>query len=135
MKYIFVVIAFFLSACSDNAVVNVFDKTFTHNKVECMRLLVFPPDETISNTLKDMYRFYENCDIVLEVSKKDGITCNSNQNYEKKALDGFPTSYLKLQITKNKKLLYSYYIDLQKSVTKEDVAKAFQRIESDLILE
>ncbi len=135
MKYTLIVLALFFSACSDNAVVNIFDKTLTHNKVACMRLFVFPPDKTITNTLKSLYTFDDNCSIVLEVSKKEGITCNSNQNYEKKALDGFPTSYLKLQISNNKKLLYSYYIDLKENVTQEDVTKAFQRLESDLILE
>ncbi len=135
MKYIFIVLAMLLGGCSDNAVVTVYDKTFAQKKVECMKLLVFPPDSTITNTLKSLYPFDEHCSTVLEVSKKEGITCNSNQNYEKKALEGFPTSYLKLQISKNKKLLYSYYIDLKESVTQEDVKEAFKRVKSDLILE
>mgnify|MGYP000020369801 CR=1 FL=1 len=98
-----------------------------------MRLVVFPPDEELENTLHKLYSFNDSCCVRLEVSLKRGIVCNSNQNSQKKALSNFPTSYLRMQISKDKKLFYSYYIDLKDSVTGEDAKSAFERIKKDLI--
>ena len=96
-----------------------------------MKLVFFPQDKNIEKTLKELYHFDETCTVKLEVSKKSGIVCNSNQNSQTKALTGLPESYLRMQI-KNEKLLYSYYIDLENDVTDADVQRAFKRIEKDL---
>ncbi|EHP28615.1 hypothetical protein SMGD1_0088 [Sulfurimonas gotlandica GD1] len=98
-----------------------------------MRLVVFPPDEKIEKTLNELYSFDKQCSIKMDVSHKSGIVCNSNQNSQKKALSNFPTSYLKIQISKDGKLFYSYYIDLKDSVTQDDSITAFERIQKDLI--
>jgi hypothetical protein len=122
-----------MSACSDNSTVNIYDKKITQTKIPCMKLLVFPPNETIENYLKTQYSFDANCSLELEVSTKSGITCNSNQNYQTKALGAFPTSYLKMQITENSRLKYSYYKDLKEEVQVSDVECAFERIKEDLV--
>jgi hypothetical protein len=96
-----------------------------------MKLVVFPPDKNIEKTLKKLYSFDDSCTVKLEVSKKSGIVCNSNQNSQTKAIAGLPSSYLRMQI-KNQKLLYSYYIDLESDVRDEDVKKAFKRIKRDV---
>ena len=98
-----------------------------------MRLVVFPPDAQVEDALKELYTFEESCPVRLEVSLKKGIVCNSNQNSDKKALTNFPTSYLRMQVSKNRQLFYSYYIDLEDSVSGEDVKKAFKRIKKDLV--
>jgi hypothetical protein len=98
-----------------------------------MRLVVFPPDEEVQKSLEKLYTFDDSCPIRLEVNLKRGIVCNSNQNSNKKALSNFPTSYLRMQISKNRQLFYSYYIDLKDSVSGEDVQRAFKRIKKDLI--
>jgi hypothetical protein len=98
-----------------------------------MKLVVFPPDENIEKTLNGLYSFDDSCSTKLDVSHKSGIVCNSNQNSQKKALSNFPTSYLKIQISKDGKLFYSYYIDLKDSVTQDDSITAFERIQKDLI--
>ncbi len=125
---------FFLQGCSDNAIVTIFDKKITEEKIECLKLVVFPPDEMLETTLKQLYTFDEDCSLKLEVSKKGGIVCNSNQNSQKKALSNFPSSYLKMQISSNK-IHYSYYIDLSDDVTSEDIKKAFARIKKDIIIQ
>jgi len=129
--FLFLLFLFF-GGCSDNATVSVIDEQFTKNKIECMKLVVFPPDEMLEHTLSELYSFDDLCSLKLEVSQKSGIVCNSNQNSQKKALSNFPTSYLRLQI-KNKRLLYGYYIDLDHDVTSKDVKNAFARIQKDLI--
>ncbi len=98
-----------------------------------MRLVVFPPDEEVQKSLEEFYSFDDSCSVRLEVSLKRGIVCNSNQNSDKKALSNFPTSYLRMQISKGGKLFYSYYIDLEDAVTDEDAKVAFERIKKDLI--
>jgi hypothetical protein len=101
-------------------------------EIPCMKLLVFPPNEKMEKYVKTQYSFDENCAYQLEVETKSAITCNSNQNYETKALSGFPTSYLKMQITKNKKLQYSYYKDLKEEAALCDAENALERIGEDL---
>ncbi len=114
--------------------VKVYDERVTTERTECMRLIVFPPDEQAEQTLKKLYDFDDSCEIRLEVSTKDGIVCNSTQNVEKKALSDFPNSYLRMRITDGGKRLYSYYIDLSDTMSKRDLKDGFGRIERDLIL-
>lgn len=123
----------FLHGCSDSATVNIFDKTISKTKIECMSLVVFAPDEEIQKTLNGLYSFEKQCSIKMDVSHKSSIVCNSNQNSQQKALSNFPTSYLKIQISKDGKLFYSYYIDLKDAVTQKDIKVAFERIKKDLI--
>ncbi len=98
-----------------------------------MKLVVSPPDEKVQKTLNELYSFDDSCSVELEVSLKSSIVCNSNQNSQKKALSNFPISYLRMQVSKNGQLFYSYYIDLTHSVSDEDVKIAFKRIKKDLI--
>jgi len=125
-------IAILISACSEEAAVNIYDKTIIQTKIPCIKLVVFPPNEKIQKTLESLYVFDANCSYKLEVETKSGITCNSNQNYEKKALGEFPTSYLKMQITKGSSLQYSYYKDLKEEVEALDVQRAWKRMQEDL---
>ncbi len=99
-----------------------------------MRLVVFPPDEKITKVINPLYPFNNNCDFSLNISKKSGITCNSSFNIDKKALTQFPTSYLNITLKKKSRMIYSYYIDLEKDVVKSDLERGFQRLESDLKL-
>lgn len=123
----------FFQGCSDSATVSILDEKLSKTKIECMKLIVFPPDKDIQNALKKLYTFEESCPVILEVSLKKGIVCNSNQNSNKKALSNFPTSYLRMQIFKNGQLFYAYYIDLKDSVNGKDAKRAFKRIKKDLI--
>jgi len=123
--------ALFLTACSDNATVVQYDKDLT--KLECLRLSVFPPDPLITTTLEALYPFKEECPYRLQVSKKTGITCNSNQNAPKKALSNFPNGYIRMDIYKEKKLIYSYYRDLNDKISKTNITDAFTRVQKDLL--
>lgn len=129
--YLFLLL--FFQGCGDNATVNIFDEKLSKTKIECMKLVVFPPDKKLQKSLKKLYNFDDTCSVELEVSQKSSIVCNSNQNSQKKAFSNFPTSYLRMQVSKNGKLFYSYYIDLTNSVRDEDVREAFNRIKKDLI--
>ncbi len=121
------------NACSDDAVVIKYDKSLTH--LACSRLVVFPADKLISDTLINLYDFNENCPYELQVSRKSAIACNSNQNADKKALSDFPSGYIRMDIYKNRKLVYSYYKDLNRRVSKDIIEEAFRRLESDMLKE
>ena len=121
------------SGCSDNAIVKIFDKDISKNKIPCIRLIVFPPDKVLEQTLKKLYKFSPDCDYRLEVSKKGGIVCNSNQNAAKKTLSTFPSSYLRMDVSKNSKPVYSYYVDLKENVSSEDVKSGFYRLQKDIL--
>jgi len=122
----------FLTACSDKSLVTIYDKNITNEKIECMRLVVFPPDKYLSEIVNTLYTFKPQCGFTLNISQKNGIVCNSTHNLDKKVLKKFPTSYLNLTLKKNGKMVYSYYIDLEESVQKEDIKDGFKRLKSDL---
>ena len=94
-----------------------------------MNLLIFPPNQLITNTLNHLYIFDTDCDKDLVVSHKSSIVCNSNLNSEKKAL-GMAKSYLRLELKEGQKILYSYYIDLDENVNNEDVENSFKVMKS-----
>lgn len=119
-----------MSGCSDNSIVKLYDKNFSNPK--CLKLVVFPPDEMIQSTLTEMYDFNNSCEYKLQVSKKGGITCNSTHNADKKNLNSFPSGYLKMDVIKSSKILYSYYIDLKNPPTKSDVKNGFSSVKRDL---
>jgi len=121
------------SGCSDSAIVKIFDKNISKNRVSCMRLVVFPHDELLEQTLNGLYEFTSDCEYRLEVSKKGGIVCNSNQNAPKKTFSNFPSTYLRMDISKGDKRVYSYYIDLLDSVTEDDIESAFSRMKKDIL--
>ena len=98
-----------------------------------MRLIVFPSDKVLEQTLNSLYKFTPDCEYRLEVSKKGGIVCNSNQNAAKKTLSNFPSTYLRMDVSKDSRAIYSYYIDLLDNVTNYDVEKAFFRLQKDIL--
>ena len=120
------------SSCSDDASVVFYQKDI--KQLPCLRLSVFPPDKELSDTLLSIYNFDDSCEYMLQVSKKGGIVCNSNQNADKKALSNFPTGYIRFDVYKNSTYIYSYYKDLNHKLKKSDIKDGFSRLSKDLLL-
>ena len=131
IKIVLISMLILLSGCSDNAQVFIYDKDIQKNKLKCLNLIVFPPNHTISSTLKELYTFSNNCKYDLIISYKNSISCNSNQNAEKKAT-GMPVSYIRFEIKNKNKLLYTYYKDLYENINKVVVKDGFKRIKKNL---
>lgn len=112
----------------------VYEKNIPENGIECLKLVVFPPNKEIQNNFEQLYTFDKSCEIQLLVEAKGGITCNSEHNLQKKAMGTFPSSYLNLQVTHNSKKIYSYYIDLKEDVSTSDIKSAFKRMKEDISL-
>lgn len=85
--------------------------------------------------MRKLYAFEDNCPYHLDISYKNGITCNSTQNVQRKCIDGFPSAYLNMEVRKGLSLKYSYYIDLKSDVTREDIEKGFECLSKDLKLD
>jgi hypothetical protein len=127
---------FFLTACGDdNAMVTVYDKAILDTPISCMKLHIFPKNKMIEETIQHLYRFDPSCPLKLDISYKNGITCNSTFNVQTKSINGFPSSYLNMELREGFSLKYSYYIDLKGEVKPKDLEKGFDRIRKDLRLE
>ncbi|WP_428738364.1 hypothetical protein [Sulfurimonas sp.] len=132
MKHILVTFIFlFFIGCSDDGDVYITDQKILTTHIECMKLVVFPPNKEIESTLQSLYQFQDNCTYELIISYKTGIVCNSNQNFDKK-VGGLPSSYLRMEIKKSNKLLYTYYKDLKEELSQKDVKNGFEVIQDDL---
>ena len=132
MKYLFFIpLLLLLSGCGDDATVIQSEKDLA--PLQCLRLTVFPPDKEITTTLSKLYNFKADCPYELQVSRKGGIVCNSNQNADKKALSNFPTGYIRMDVYKQRKSIYSYYRDLHSPLSQEDIKRAFKRLKEDLL--
>lgn len=99
--------------------------------IECITLDTLGVEQEFIETLNKLYTFNKDCSLVLKISYKKDIVCNSGynaQNMSKK-----PKSYLQLQLREGLEVKYSYYLDLYSNVDSTDVTDAFERLEEDLI--
>ncbi len=124
--------ALLFSACNDKAIVKVHNKKILEEKIECMNLLVFPPDDKIEKTLHSLYAFKQECPLTLHVSYKSAIVCNSTHNSSLKAT-GMPSGYLRLELKEGRRLFYSYYIDLDELLGDEQLKNGFSRLKKDIL--
>ena len=128
--FLFLLLIFLLTGCSDNATITKSQKDLKN--VNCMRLVVFPPNKFLNETMHELYNFDDNCSYKLSISQKSGIVCNSNQNADKKILANFPSGYIRLDLYKGYKNIFSYYRDITHKTTKEDVKKAFASLQKEI---
>ena len=134
MKYYrifsFLMLLFFTACEHDDAFINKYDKSL--HTTECLDFTPSLLDVELNAEIEKLYPFQENCIYRLEASQKSGIVCNSNQNVQKKVLSSFPSTYLRLDVYKGSKVLYSYYKDLSTKPSQEDIEKAFLRLKKDI---
>ncbi|MDD2357348.1 MAG: hypothetical protein PHX13_05490 [Thiovulaceae bacterium] len=130
-KYLFIFTSLFLLGCNDTSQTFVYDKKILDAKIECMSLAVVPANKTIEDTLNSLYHFKKECAYELVVSYKNSITCNSNQNADKK-VSGLPQSYLRMEIKHDANLQYTYYKDLQDNLSAKDVQNGFEKMKEEL---
>jgi len=129
-----VVTVLFITACDDNAIVNVYDKTILKTPIPCLKLSVIPETKFLTETMKSLYSFDEQCPYTLDVSYKNSITCNSTSNVQSRSISGFPSAYLSMKVRQGLSVKYSYYIDLKEDVSSKNLEKGFERLKKDLIL-
>ena len=123
------------TGCEKREYGRIYDKSLLSSPPSCMKLNLFPNDEEIGKTLKRLYPFSEKCPYRLEVSYKDAIHCNSTQNVERKVNSNFPSAFLRFDLYKGMKPLYSYYKDLTHPPQEEDFEEALESLQRDLHLD
>jgi len=126
---------FTLAGCGDNAQVTIYDRSILDHPPTCLKLDIFPPDPNFEKSMRALYPFSSTCPYHLSISTKCGIHCNSNANAPQKTLSNFPSAYLRLDLRKGMKLLYSYYRDLTSPADTDDLKSAFLRLKKDLRLQ
>ncbi len=125
---------FLFTGCQDRSYVKVYDKNLSRTSLPCLALRVFPPDPAAQRTLRELYPFRGDCPYTLQVATKAGIHCNSNTNVPMKVTSNFPSAYLRMELRRGMKLLYSYYIDLTEAPGPSEIEAAFRRLERDVPL-
>ncbi len=127
--------ALLLTGCGEHPLVTFYDHNLTHTTIPCMALQVSPPDPNARKTIEALYSFTTECPYTLTLSTKSSIICHSFGNAPKKATTDFPSAYLRLELRRRLKLLYSYYIDLTHAPESSDIRRAFGRLKEDLHLQ
>ena len=126
--------ALLLTGCGEHPIVTLYDHNLTHTTIPCLALQVSPPDPNARKTIEALYPFTTECPYTLTLSTKNSIVCRSFGNAPKKATSDFPSAYLRLELRRGLKLLYSYYIDLTHAPEASDIHRAFGRLKEDLHL-
>ncbi len=120
------------TSCNDpfQARVTIYDKNIT--KIPC---LAYNPtiNSPLHNALKKMYHFDKNCPFRLHLGYKNNIVCKSTFNVPSKVNSAFPRAYIRLDVQKGFKMIYTYYKDLKDEATYDDLKAAFERLKKDIL--
>ena len=126
-------LVFLLAGCGEKPVTKIYEAAHKE-PITCLRLTVYPADETLQKALKELYPFRDDCPVSLEVRHKENICCNSTQNVQQKSLSNFPRHFLRLELRRGMTPLYSYYIDLDRPADAGDAKEAFEYLQKALSL-
>ena len=124
----------FFAACEDKAKPTITISSDLKPPISCMKLNKMVEDKELLSSLEKLYNFTDSCSLILTLSSKKDIVCNSTNNIMSKTMGKFPKSFMKLELRKGMKLQYSYYIDLYSNVDEDDVKEGFERLKKDLIM-
>ncbi|WP_456433286.1 hypothetical protein [Nitratifractor sp.] len=126
--------AILLHGCGEHPYVKLYDPELPKHPPACMTLHMDPADPPVEKKLRSLYRFQPDCLYHLEVGTKERIVCHSAYNAPAKATTAFPSSYLRMDLYRGKRIVYSYYIDLTSPADADDAETAFDRLRDDLHL-
>ncbi len=114
--------------------VKIYDNNLTQNPPPCLALRLFPSDPATKRILTRLYKFDSKCPYTLSVSSKAQILCRQGANAASKATSNFPSAYLRMELQRGMRVLYSYYIDLNQEPTPSQIEAAFARMSRDIHL-
>ena len=121
------------TGCGEKPYITFYDKNISQKHIDCLRLEIYPPNNEMKSYIYTLYDgFKDSCKYRLKVSTKDEIHCSSTANVPQKVTTNFPSSYLRLDLYKDFKLLYGYYIDLTSPADRGDIEDAFEQLREDL---
>lgn len=117
--------------CGKKPIVRIYDRNEV-GKIECLAPHIYPDNMQIEVFIKGKSIFSKGCDTFLYIEHRENIRCNSNQNSSIKALSQMPHNFLRMEVKRGSKPIYSYYIDLDAPVDEDDLERAFMRLNRDL---
>jgi len=132
IKLLLLLTLLFFNGCEEKAKPRVIIKPELQLPIKCLKLDKLDIEHDFLDELDRLYRFDSSCDLRLSISYKKNIICNSTSNVSLKATGHFPKSFLKLEVRKGMKSLYSYYIDLYSNVDRDDIDEGFIKLKRDL---
>ena len=137
-KYLYLIFLILFTACEEKAKPSVIVNSDLKRPISCMKLDKVVDDQSIDdkvllNHLEKLYAFDDNCSLILTLSSKKDIVCNSTNNMMSKNMGKFPKSFVKLELRKGMRVEYSYYVDLYSNVDEEDVEEGFRKLKKDLL--
>jgi hypothetical protein len=113
--------------CGGEAYINVYDKSITEKTLPCLAIDPMSGDK-LKEYISPLYRFDKSCEYRIVLSSKSGISCNSSFNSSQKSSSNFPNAYLRVELKRGMRLLFSYYKDLTSAPKKDDVEDAFEAL-------
>jgi len=131
---IVLLLLFVFGGCSDkkDVYITFYDKNITNKTLPCIRYSSLPKNSRFLDVMEQIHPSNKSCRYWIELNYKNKIHCNTQANAVNEALGNFPTSYIKLELRDGMKLLYSYYKDLPKSATEDDVKESLKRLLDDI---
>jgi len=133
-KYLYFILLIFFISCEEKAKPSVIIHSDLERPISCMKLNKLAGDKELLNSLEKLYDFNQSCALILTLSSKKDIVCNSTNNIMSKNMGKFPKSFIKLELRKGLNVEYSYYVDLYSNVDKDDVKEGFERLKKDLLV-
>ena len=123
-----------LTACQEKMKPIVIKNSSLETPISCLNLNILDQEDELVKHLNQFYKFKKSCNYRLTLTYKQDIVCNSSYNVGLKSTGKFPKSFLKLEVRKGLKVLYSYYVDLYSNADSDDVEEGFLRLKNDLLL-
>ncbi len=132
-KILYLSLLLFIVGCEEKKEAKITINPKLSLPIECMRLDIMDRDEELLDTIRELYKFDDKCDLTLTISYKKDIVCTSPGSISARASGKFPKSFLDMKLRRGMEIEYRYYIDLYSNVDSSDVEEGFSRLQRDLI--
>lgn|GEM_PF-1028612 len=113
--------------------VRFYDTNLTAHKLPCLSLRTQPYTPSYETLLKQTYRFDAQCPYRVTLRYKGGIVCNSTYNVPQKCVEGMPHAFLRFDVQRGFKTLYSYYVDVDGKVDEDTIREGWKRVKKDVV--
>ena len=126
MKIVILLSLVLLLGCTQRReYINIYDQSVNSTLLPCLGLDLMSAD-SLRKEITPLYHFKKDCEYKISLESRGGIVCNSSFNSSLKTSSNFPNSYLRLELKKGMKLLFSYYADLTSPPDSSDIKRAFE---------
>ncbi|NOZ91220.1 MAG: hypothetical protein GXO60_08065 [Epsilonproteobacteria bacterium] len=133
-RYIILIISTMLiiSGCEEKAKPVIIKNASIKTPLGCLKLDNLEKNK-LTNHLKELYNFQDNCEYTLTLKFKKDIVCNSSYNAGMKSMGKFPKSFIQLEVRQSLVPIYSYYVDLFHNANNDDVDMGFKQLKKDIL--